>query len=103
MLLKFSFLFLCTVLGEAYTPASDEYLLKDLIPLLHPLNGLLLDGPASISNAPITLNRNKLPTVDQLKYYNYYAASTYYAYALCNLTCEYCLKFRNDVKKHKGK
>lgn len=86
----------------AYTPGTDDYVLEALVPLLHPLNGLLFDGPASISNARTTTNKNTLPTLKQLKYYNYYSAATYYGYDHADLSCEYCLKFRSDVHDHKG-
>ncbi|XP_037039210.1 lipase-like [Bradysia coprophila] len=99
---EYTLLILCIidVFGEAYTPGSDELLLHALTPLLHPLGGLLFDGPASISNAPTTTNQNILPNLDQMMYYNYYAASTYYAYDHDDLSCEYCLKFSGDVDDH---
>lgn len=88
--------------GEQYTPGSNEYLLQAVNPVLHPLNGLVFDGPASISNArPTTPNKNKLPTLEQMQYYNYYAASMYYGYDHHDLSCEYCLKYRPDVCHHK--
>ncbi|XP_037038648.1 lipase-like [Bradysia coprophila] len=90
------------VFGEQYTPGSNEYLLQTLSPLLNPLNGLLFDGPSSASNARTTTrNRNKLPTLEQMQYYNYYAASMYYGYGHANLTCDYCLKFKKNVVHHR--
>lgn len=83
-------------------PGSDQYILSALTPLLNPLNGLLFDGPASVSNAPTVRNRNILPTVRQIRYYNYYTASMYYGYDLENLSCEYCEQFEGDVDDHEG-
>lgn len=75
-------LVICTVLGVYggdYTPGSNEYLLNSIVPLLNPLNGLLFDGPGHISNAPTKRNENKLPCLEQMQYYNYYAAGKYAA------------------------
>jgi len=88
------------VFGENYTPGLDESVLQAFIPLLNPLNGLLFDGPASISNARTAINKNKLPTLEQMQYYNYYAASMYYPYDHHDLSCEYCLKYKDDVSNH---
>lgn len=85
--------------GMEYTIESDENLVTAL---LNPFKGLSLDAPASISNARTTKNRNKLPSLEQMKYYNYYAVSMYYGYDHDDLSCKYCLKFRDDVWKHQG-
>lgn len=88
---------------EYYTPASDEYSNRRLNSSLKPLVGDRgLDGPESISNAQTPMNQNQLPTLEQMNYYMYYAASTYYGYDLQNLSCEYCLKFRDDLDSHQG-
>lgn len=97
------FIAVTTVFAESYTPGTDQYLLTGLADLLNPANGLLFDGPASTSNAEtIETNNNKLPTLEQLQYYFYYCAATYYAYGHKNLTCEYCLKFSDHVDQHRG-
>ncbi len=90
------------ICAEAHTSGTDEYMLNALGPLLKPLNGLVFDGPASISNAPTTKNRNKLPKLKQLQFYNYYSAAMYYGYGLKNMTCEYCLKFSGDVDQYRS-
>ncbi|KAJ6632650.1 Lipase [Pseudolycoriella hygida] len=87
--------------STTYTPEIDQYVLKILIPLLNPLNGLLFDGPASVSNAPAKENKNKLPSVEQMNYYMYYAAAAYYGYDLKKLSCKYCSKFKDDISDHK--
>lgn len=104
MFLKLSFVMLITVgaFGEKNTNESYQHLLQALVPMFNPLNGLSFDGPASISNAQTTVNKNKFPTLEQMMYYNYYAASTYYGYDHDDLTCEYCFKFKDDVCDHKG-
>ncbi|KAG4079712.1 hypothetical protein HA402_009098 [Bradysia odoriphaga] len=88
------------VFCEQYTPGLDEYLLQALSTMLRSLQGHLFDEPAHILNAPTKPNRNKLPTLDQMMYYNYYSMATYYGYDHANLTCKYCLKFRDDVADH---
>ncbi|XP_037038368.1 lipase-like [Bradysia coprophila] len=101
MFLKLTFCVIAlasTALAEEYTPGSDEYLLNALVPLLSPLNAF--DGPAYISNATTRPNKNTLPTVDQMMYYNYYAESAYYVYDHDDLTCDSCLEFKDDVTYH---
>lgn len=102
MIFKSTLLILSAIDVFGYTPKSDDLLLKVLIPLLHPFGGPLFEGPAFISNAPTKPNRNILPKLEQMKYYNYYAAATYYAYDHNDLSCEYCLKFRDDLDDHIG-
>lgn len=86
--------------GEDYTPGSDEYFWKFLIPMLSPVNPF--DGPASVSNVQTSASLNKLPTKKQMMYYNYYAAAAYYIYDLKDLSCEWCLKIKPDICDHKG-
>ncbi len=88
--------------AQTYTPGTDTYLLG-ISPLFNPFSSLVLDGPAYISNAPTKQNQNILPNLEQLRYYIYYAASTYYGYSHHDLSCEYCLKFKYDITEHKGK
>lgn len=86
-----------------YTPSTNTYLLglTRVLPILDIVN--LFDEPYTVSNAETTPTTNSEPTVDQMMYYNYYAASMYCPYELKNLTCEYCQKFKNDVDNHTGK
>lgn len=88
--------------SDSYTPSSDSYLLglAKYLPLFSSIN--LFDGPYSVSNAPTTPATTIKPTLKQMKYYNYYAASMYCPYDLDDLSCEYCRKFKNDVDKHTG-
>ncbi len=85
---------------SSHTPGTDEYVLGVLSPLVNPLAGWLFDGPGSISNAPTKQNKNIQPSLEQLKYYNYYSAAMYYGYGHHDLSCDYCLKFRCDVDEH---
>lgn len=89
-------------LGGQYTPGENEYLLEALSPVLSVLKYYVFDGPANITNAPTEENRNELPSVDQMMYYNYYCAATYDGYGLENLDCEYCKKFKDSVVYHQG-
>ncbi|KAJ6641353.1 Tonsoku-like protein, partial [Pseudolycoriella hygida] len=79
-----------------FTPSNDTYLLAELIPILRPLNNYMFDGPAHISQAP-TSTKTTTPTLDEMMYYNYYAASMYCQYYLNDLSCVFCDKFRADV------
>lgn len=90
-------------LGEEFTPGSDQYLLNALSPLLSPLKDYVFDGPARISNAPTKTNKNTLPSLDQMMYYNYYSVAAYFPYDQDDLNCEYCLEFKDDVDYHRGK
>lgn len=74
-----------------------------VITLASNLNFLnLLDGPSDISHASTTPTTNSLPTLAQMKYYNYYAAAMYCQFQLNDLSCVPCRKFRNDVYDHTG-
>lgn len=87
--------------SKDYTPSVDQYFLRRFIPLLGPFKGLVFDGPQSISNAPTKYKtRNKLPTLKQMQYYMHCAGSTYFGFNLKKLDCEYCEKFKRDVKRH---
>lgn len=85
------------------TSSSDEYLLGLLkaLPFLNSID--LFDMPYSVSNAPTTPSTTIKPTLDQMKYYNYYTASMYCPYELEELSCEYCQRFKNDIVNHTGK
>lgn len=83
-----------------YTPSTDALALHALLPILSTVD--LFDGPPRISNAPTKPTTNLKPTVEQMMYYNYYAASMYCQYQLNDLSCLYCKKFKNDVDKHTG-
>lgn len=85
-----------------YTPSTDAYALARLIPMLNATN-FLFDGPANICYATTTAATNLKPTLQQMMYYNYYAASMYCQYQLSDLSCEYCQKFKYDVDLFKGK
>lgn len=86
--------------GEDYTPGTEEQFLNFLIPLLGPLNPF--DGPSSISNELTTPSLNKLPTIQQMQYYNYYAFLAYYMYHNEDFSCELCLKVKPDISHYKG-
>lgn len=85
--------------SHSYTPSADSYLLglTQYLPLL------LKDKPSNISSAPTTPATTIKPTLEQMKYYNYYATSMYATYELIELSCEYCQKFKDDVDLHTGK
>lgn len=83
-----------------FTPSTETYVLMALVPTLNIID--FLDGPASISHASTTPKTNSEPTLAQMKYYNYYAASMYCQYQLNDLSCDYCRKFKNDVYNHTG-
>lgn len=63
----------------------------------------LLDGPLSVSCAATTPTTNKRPTLDQILYYNNYAAAMYCQYELNDLSCDICQEFNKDVFAHTGK
>lgn len=87
--------------AQTYTPSNDTYLLAKLIPTLNPLNNYMFDGPAEISQAP-TSTKTITPNLDQMMYYNYYAAAMYCQYYLEDLSCVFCDKFSDDVSAHAG-
>ncbi len=92
-------LVLSGVSGVDYTPELTEYIFYPLLPFLNQLN--VIDG-FPVTNATTTMpTMNRLPTKDQMVYYNYYAAVNYY-YDLENLTCYYCSKIKPDITNHTG-
>lgn len=102
--MSFSIIFLNLMVfgafGHDYTPGAEDYLLKFLIPFLNPTR--TFDGPKSISSQLTTLSSNRLPTIDQMMYYNYYAASTYYIYDHGDFSCKWCLKVKPDLTDYEG-
>lgn len=97
-----SLIALLSVARNTYTPSADQLLLKDLLPLLNIAGDLYLDGPYSVSAAPIGPKAYKKPTKQQVRYYAYVATAPYFGYDLNDLTCEPCLRFRRDVYGHRG-
>lgn len=100
MILK-SIFFLCflspIVFGEIL-PSTDTLAVLKLLS-----NNLdALDGPATISHANTTPTTNLQPTLEQIQYYNNYAAAMYCQYQLNDLSCDPCKKFKDDVLKHTG-
>lgn len=78
-------------------PSADTLALAKLIPYLNPIDNYVFDGPAKICHAPTTPSTAGKPTLDQMKYYNYYAASMYCQYQLKDLSCKFCQFFKKDV------
>jgi len=91
-----SVIFVMGAVGQ-YTPQDNQFLLYSLRPFYNQVD--LFDGPAALSQAPTTTTIQK-PTLDEMKYYNYYTASMYCPYQLSNLSCLYCQKFKGDVVKY---
>lgn len=61
----------------------------------------IFDSPGSISNAQTTPTTNLQPTLDQMQYYNNYAAAMY-CEGLEKLDCTPCKQFKKDVDEYKG-
>lgn len=106
MVLKLFFIILMALgaIGEEdFIPEWDRNILSGLETLLKPFVGdSLFDGPTSVCDGPTSANKHVLPTLDKLKYYMYFAASTYFSYDIEDLSCEYCLKFKDKVNNHTG-
>lgn len=102
MILKLFFFSVITLTASLSFP--NIFGLKGLNTIFSVLNTVdLFDGPAKISHAPLpTPTKTTKPTVAQIRYYNYYAASAYCSYELKNLSCQYCAHFRDDVKSYKS-
>lgn len=81
-------------------PSDDVISVINLVSTLNFVN--LLDGPSSVSHAPTIPTTNSEPTLTQMQYYTYYAASMYCQYQLDDLSCDPCQEFINDVYNHTG-
>lgn len=98
MILLYIFVIMMASSALGDPPPLDQYIFYPFLPLTSQLN--IIDA-IPITNAPTTPTSNKLPTLAQIKYYNYYAAVNYF-YDLENLTCAYCLKIKPDIANHTG-
>lgn len=83
-------------------PSADTLALANLLPYLSPIDNYLFDGPAEIVNAPTTPSTAAKPTLDNMMYYNYYAASMYCQYQLNDLSCKFCQHFKDNVNLYAG-
>lgn len=102
MLLTIFLMVMISLATSQNTPSNDTYLLAKLIPVLNPADNYMFDGPSDILNATTSTNTT-MPTLKQMMYYNYYAASMYCQYQLQNLSCVFCKKFKGDVDAYRGK
>lgn len=93
---------LVAVQAAVAAPSPDTYVFNEIIPFLN-ATVYLLDGPANVSYAPTKPTTNLRPSLEQMKYYNYYCASMYCQYQLNDLSCKYCQKFKRDVSWQRGK
>ncbi|KAJ6648388.1 Lipase [Pseudolycoriella hygida] len=84
---------LCDIL-----PSPDTAAVLKLLSLMNSVD--FLDGPKSVSNAKTTPTTNTQPILDQIKYYNFYAAAMYCQYQLNDLSCTPCQEFVKDVVYH---
>ncbi|KAJ6635787.1 Lipase, partial [Pseudolycoriella hygida] len=85
---------------EVYTYGEPRSGNKDFVDYLNGKTDVTARVCSSVCNAPTDPAKTKLPTLEDMMYFNYYAASMYSSFDLKNLTCEYCEKFKNDVIKH---
>lgn len=82
-----------------FTPDSSTYLPNFLNPLISQYANPF-DFPVSLSQAYVSgpVNTQTVP-FEEIRYYNYFAASIYCPYTIQNLSCCYCQHFNSTVSE----